>query len=45
MIQISNTLRWNYYKVGEDAPFVNAHTEFRDHWMDQNDPSWAGRPA
>jgi peptide/nickel transport system substrate-binding protein len=45
MIQISNTLRWNYYQVGEDAPFVNAHNEYRDAWMNQNDPTWAGRPA
>jgi ABC-type transport system substrate-binding protein len=45
MIQISNTLRWNYLKVGESAPFVNDHNTFQDVWLDQNDPSWQGRPA
>jgi ABC-type transport system substrate-binding protein len=45
MIQISNTLRWNYLNTGEAAPFVNAHNTYRDVWFNQNDPSGQGRPA
>ena len=45
VIQVINTLRWNYYKSGEDAPFVNSHNFYRDSWFDRNDPTWQGRPA
>ena len=45
MVQVSNTLRWNYVKVGESPAFVNVHNWFRDRWFDQNDPTWKGRPA
>ncbi len=45
MVQVSNTLRWNYLKTGESPAFVSVHNEFREAWLDQNDPTWKGRPA
>ncbi len=44
ILGISNTLRWNYYNLGESAPFANTHNIYRDHWFDQTDPTWEGRP-
>ncbi len=42
-LQITNTLRWNYYHVGEEPPFPNTHNVYRDHWFDMDDPTWEGR--
>lgn len=45
VIQVANVLRWNYYKIGEQPAFVNAHNFYRESWFDKNDPTWAGRPV
>lgn len=45
VIQVVNTLRWNYYKVAEQPSFVASHRFYADSWFDQTDPTWAGRRA
>ncbi|MEX0784527.1 MAG: ABC transporter substrate-binding protein [Dehalococcoidia bacterium] len=45
MININNTLQWNYYHGTEDAAFVTAHQFANQAYMDQKDASWSGRPA
>ncbi|MCS7295662.1 MAG: hypothetical protein NZ761_09735, partial [Dehalococcoidia bacterium] len=45
VVQVLNTLRWNYYKVVEQPSFVSSHNFYRDSWFDQTDPTWAGRRA
>lgn len=45
VIQVLNTLRWNYYKIVEQPSFVSSHNFYRDSWFDQSDPTWAGRRA
>lgn len=45
VIQVLNTLRWNYYKVAEQPSFVSSHNFYRDSWFDQTDPTWSGRRA
>ncbi len=45
MININNTLQWNYYHATENASFVTAHQFGAQAWMDQKDPSWSSRPA
>ncbi len=45
VIQVLNTLRWNYYKIVEQPSFVNSHNFYRDSWFDQTDPTWSGRRA
>ncbi len=45
MVNISNTLFWNYYKTGEAQPFVTAQNFGRDVSFNQKDPTWSGRPA
>jgi hypothetical protein len=42
-VNIATTLRWNYFHVGESAPFVTTHNWPRDYWIDQKDPSFQGR--
>ena len=42
-LQINNTLRWNYYHLREEPPFPNTHNHYRDHWFNQDDPTWEGR--
>jgi peptide/nickel transport system substrate-binding protein len=42
-VNIATTLRWNYLKVGESAPFVTTHNWARDIWFDQKDPTFQGR--
>lgn len=42
--QTVNTLNWNYYHIGEAAPFGTAHQFGTQYWYDQNDPTWQGRP-
>ncbi len=43
MININNTLQWNYYHSTENASFVTAHQFANQAWLDQKDPSWQGR--
>jgi ABC-type transport system substrate-binding protein len=45
VVQVLNTLRWNYYKIVEQPSFVSSHNFYRDSWFDQTDPTWAGRRA
>jgi peptide/nickel transport system substrate-binding protein len=42
---IAQYLLWNYYKIGEITFQVTYQNWARDYWLDQKDPSWAGRPA
>jgi ABC-type transport system substrate-binding protein len=43
MININNTLQWNYYHGTEEAAFVTAHQFGNQAWLDQKDPTWQGR--
>ena len=45
MININNTLRWNYYKGTENAAFVTAHQFANQAYMDQKDATFTGRKA
>jgi hypothetical protein len=45
MVNITNTLYWNYLKTGESVPFVTSHNWGRDYWVDSADPSFEGRKA
>jgi hypothetical protein len=42
---VTSTLVWNYYKPTETAPFVTSQQFATRQYFDQNDPTWAGRPA
>jgi ABC-type transport system substrate-binding protein len=44
-LQITNTLRWNYYHAAESAPFSAAHLTAMYGWIDPADPTYQGRPA
>ncbi|MFN0145042.1 MAG: ABC transporter substrate-binding protein [Dehalococcoidia bacterium] len=45
LLQVSNRLYWNYIHVGETPPFPDSHQVASQYWLDQDDPTWAGRPA
>jgi ABC-type transport system substrate-binding protein len=45
MVNINNVLCWNYVHPAETASFVTQHLHHRQYWLDQNDPTWSGRPA
>ncbi|MFN0145270.1 MAG: ABC transporter substrate-binding protein [Dehalococcoidia bacterium] len=42
---ISNTMYWNYFRLGEITFQVTSQNVARDLWFDQKDPTWQGRPA
>jgi hypothetical protein len=42
---ISQTLYWNYFKLGEITHQVTTHNVGRDLWFDQKDATFAGRKA
>ncbi|MCO5202539.1 MAG: ABC transporter substrate-binding protein [Chloroflexi bacterium] len=44
-MQITNTLRWNYYHAAESAPFSTAHLTAMYAWIDPDDPTYQGRPS
>jgi len=44
-LQITNTLRWNYFHAAESAPFSAAHLTAMYAWIDPDDPTYQGRPA
>ena len=44
-VNLNNTLQWNYYTGTESAPLNTAHQFANQAWLNQNDPSWQGRPA
>jgi len=45
LVAVNSSLRWNYLKTPESVPFVQMHQYGQQFWFDQNDPTWAGRPA
>jgi hypothetical protein len=45
MININNTLRWNYYHGTENAAFVTAHQFANQAYIDQKDPTFSGRKS
>lgn len=45
MININNTLQWNYYHSNEQAAFVTAHQFANQAWLDSGDATWQGRKA
>jgi hypothetical protein len=45
MVNINNTLRWNYYHGTESQPFVTAHQFGNRAWLDSKDPTFANRKA
>jgi hypothetical protein len=45
LTQLVDLLIWNYYHIGEVAPFATSHQIASQHWFDQTDPTWQGRPA
>jgi peptide/nickel transport system substrate-binding protein len=45
VIQIGNTLRWNYYHSENQTSFIDSHNGWRDTWLDKTDPTFEGRKA
>jgi oligopeptide transport system substrate-binding protein len=45
LVGVGSTLVWNYYHPTEIAPFVTSQQFATRQYFDQNDPTWAGRPA
>jgi ABC-type transport system substrate-binding protein len=45
MVNITNTLQWNYVKGVEFASFLTQHQFGAQVWFDQKDPTWADRKA
>lgn len=45
VIQIGNTLRWNYFHSEFQTSFIDSHNAWRDWWIDKTDPTFEGRPT
>jgi peptide/nickel transport system substrate-binding protein len=42
---VNDVVDWGYFKNPYEAPWMGSSFRRADEWLDQNDPSWQGRPA